>query len=657
MKSDERALRELVDHTIPTPSDSEMESRCDRVLQELQSGNPAVSGVTRLQPEPIHSWQASRIAFVCAAVAAAIILAVFLRMPGAPAELEDVAGSRKIEFGEVVRSGVLGLADSSRVEIRANSELLLERADDGVRIHLSKGSVLVTAAKQRNGHLYVQTKDLVVSVTGTVFEVKVEEEGSRVAVIEGEVRVKYREIEKILRKGEQITTTSNPEKIQLTALQPSTGSTIPTMAPPQRSTAAPARPSIVGDYWASVVPPPGAPGGPPSSPQPQPVSNVRPGEVPKWEAVSIRPCPTAPTGGGERGRGGSGPWRFSSDRMNLNCLTVRSLIRSAYHVYPDPGRPGITPMNDVLADGVGGGTGRKNPTDGTEGGPDWLDTDSYTIEAKAEVVTDRALMQGPMLQAILEERFKIKVHKENKEIAVDALTIANGVSKLKPFVEGTCVREPARDDPSPRLPRIVVLHIKADANGKLSASSESGGQVEPLTDVRVDGQTLSFSAGGDGSWKGAIENNGASLNGVLTLTRGGPMPLVFTRVTGETPAAQRYCRNESGRLIGSNNRKVNFVYNAEGFTIDEFAKLFLTEPRGRYVIDKTGLAGKFDIHLEEEISAEDRKRRDPNGDFYDPSTAPPLPQALQQQLGLKLESTKGGVELLIIDYIERPSEN
>jgi hypothetical protein len=36
---------------------------------------------------------------------------------------------------------------SSRVEMRANAELLLERAHDGVRIHLRKGSVLVTAAE------------------------------------------------------------------------------------------------------------------------------------------------------------------------------------------------------------------------------------------------------------------------------------------------------------------------------------------------------------------------------------------------------------------------------------------------------------------------------------------------------------------------------
>jgi uncharacterized protein (TIGR03435 family) len=48
---------------------------------------------------------------------------------------------------------------------------------------------------------------------------------------------------------------------------------------------------------------------------------------------------------------------------------------------------------------------------------------------------------------------------------------------------------------------------------------------------------------------------------------------------------------------------------------------------------------------------------DPGGDLFGPSTAPPLPEALERQLELKLESTKGPVEFLVIDHIERPSPN
>src|SRR5262249_47315033 len=117
----------------------------------------------------------------------------------------------RIDFGETLNSNgagaVFGLADGSRVEMRADSELSLERADDGVRIRLSKGSVIVNAEKQRVGrHLFVQTRDVTVSVVGTVFFVNAETEGSRVAVIEGEVRVQQGDTEKKLHPGEQVAT-------------------------------------------------------------------------------------------------------------------------------------------------------------------------------------------------------------------------------------------------------------------------------------------------------------------------------------------------------------------------------------------------------------------------------------------------------------------
>src|SRR5262249_9787276 len=101
---------------------------------------------------------------------------------------------------------VVVLADGSRVEMRSQSALTLERADDGVRILLTQGSVIVTAAKQRDGHLYVQTKDFVVSVVGTVFLVNSAEAGSRVAVIEGEVQVQKGPVWKNLLQGKQVAT-------------------------------------------------------------------------------------------------------------------------------------------------------------------------------------------------------------------------------------------------------------------------------------------------------------------------------------------------------------------------------------------------------------------------------------------------------------------
>jgi hypothetical protein len=65
----------------------------------------------------------------------------------------------------------------------------------------------------------------------------------------------------------------------------------------------------------------------------------------------------------------------------------------------------------------------------------------------------------------------------------------------------------------------------------------------------------------------------------------------------------------------------------------------------RTVIDNTGLAGEYDLKLEWAA------------DETTDSSIPSIFTALQEQLGLKLESTKGPVEVIVIDHVERPSEN
>jgi uncharacterized protein (TIGR03435 family) len=82
---------------------------------------------------------------------------------------------------------------------------------------------------------------------------------------------------------------------------------------------------------------------------------------------------------------------------------------------------------------------------------------------------------------------------------------------------------------------------------------------------------------------------------------------------------------------------------------------FLTAVLRRQVIDKTGIIGTFDVHLQ--WNPEDiRSSEDPNGVSAD-ATLPSLFTALQDELGLKLESARGPVEVLVIDHIERPTEN
>ena len=74
----------------------------------------------------------------------------------------------------------------------------------------------------------------------------------------------------------------------------------------------------------------------------------------------------------------------------------------------------------------------------------------------------------------------------------------------------------------------------------------------------------------------------------------------------------------------------------------------------RPVVDRTGLSGRYDFDLE--FAPDERLwagilPRPENSDL------PDLFRAVQEQLGLQLEATKGQVEALVIARIERPSEN
>jgi uncharacterized protein (TIGR03435 family) len=82
---------------------------------------------------------------------------------------------------------------------------------------------------------------------------------------------------------------------------------------------------------------------------------------------------------------------------------------------------------------------------------------------------------------------------------------------------------------------------------------------------------------------------------------------------------------------------------------------------GRPVVDKTGLAGKYDFVLEwtPDVAADARAQGFGNG-ITEPAPAPGGPTiftALQEQLGLRLESQKGPVPNIVIDRVEKPSEN
>jgi uncharacterized protein (TIGR03435 family) len=79
---------------------------------------------------------------------------------------------------------------------------------------------------------------------------------------------------------------------------------------------------------------------------------------------------------------------------------------------------------------------------------------------------------------------------------------------------------------------------------------------------------------------------------------------------------------------------------------------------GRAVIDKTGLSGVYDISLK--WTPMDATALSSSGNGATPSAdaqGASLFTAIQEQLGLKLVSAKGPVQVLVIDHIERPSDN
>jgi uncharacterized protein (TIGR03435 family) len=90
-------------------------------------------------------------------------------------------------------------------------------------------------------------------------------------------------------------------------------------------------------------------------------------------------------------------------------------------------------------------------------------------------------------------------------------------------------------------------------------------------------------------------------------------------------------------------------------SMDEFASLLQRGALERPVVDRTGLEGRFDFDLE--FAIDETLFGGALGRGPDDTTKPSLFVALQEQLGLKLEATRGPVSALVIDHAERPSEN
>jgi bla regulator protein blaR1 len=98
---------------------------------------------------------------------------------------------------------------------------------------------------------------------------------------------------------------------------------------------------------------------------------------------------------------------------------------------------------------------------------------------------------------------------------------------------------------------------------------------------------------------------------------------------------------------------------AQSLGMEEIAHL-LTQQTGRTVVDNTGLKGNYDFTLHWTPDQSTPALNAPGGgpdSTTSSESGPSIFTAIQEQLGLKLESEKGPVEILVIDHVEKPSEN
>ncbi len=421
MRQDMKNIDEIIQRNLPSAARDGMESDGTRVLRRLESEAHQTGAFPIVAAEgPTRSiWRSTWLraaALILFVLGLASLTNVFVKRPqGFHATVESAGDLSRssdrnalgahgsIGIGDVVRTdahagSILKLPDGSGIEMQSETELALEQAVDGLRIRLNKGSVLVAAAKQRTGHLYVRTKDVTVSVVGTVFLVHAEAAGSRVGVIQGEVRVERGATSKQLMPGEQLATNellqSRPMKEEV-AWSQNAQAHIALLEQSAAPVAAPARPEVLETFEVASIRPS------------RPLSEGGRGGGSPW----VNPCVSGniTSGAGDR------QLRIDPGRLFVRGVTIFGLIAWTYY--------GTCPPDDAL-----------------RGEPEWAKTELYDIDATlpsgSPVYTQRNLMEGNapkiqrMLQNLLADRFKLTLRREFLEMpAYDLIVVKEG--KLK----------------------------------------------------------------------------------------------------------------------------------------------------------------------------------------------------------------------------------
>jgi uncharacterized protein (TIGR03435 family) len=208
------------------------------------------------------------------------------------------------------------------------------------------------------------------------------------------------------------------------------------------------------------------------------------------------------------------------------------------------------------------------------GGPDWVNSIHFDVDAKAANASATTEEVRLMLQALLADRFRLQLHKETRNIPAYVLSIAKGGTRLRPPTAGNCSKP-----------------------GSLTAT---GGPTPP-------------SAGK------------------------GPAPMIFP----------------CGRMGGTGSPGGSRMDGGE-VPIAELVRL-LTLQLKRPVIDKTDLKGTFDIHLT--YVGTNPLSAPPTTDEPSAQFGLTIFDAIEKQLGLKLEASRTPSDVLVIDGVQEPSQN
>jgi uncharacterized protein (TIGR03435 family) len=154
---------------------------------------------------------------------------------------------------------------------------------------------------------------------------------------------------------------------------------------------------------------------------------------PKFEVASVKPCkPSDPPPNGGRGGTGAAAGRGDPGRTLIVCQTVERLIQWAYVRYAsgESSPAGVSPVSV------------RQMNRPFEGSPSWVKSETFTIDAKPESPQTMEMMRGPMLQVLLEDRFKLKIHRDARQVPIYALVIAKRGQKLDTAKKDSCTPPP-----------------------------------------------------------------------------------------------------------------------------------------------------------------------------------------------------------------------